>query len=101
MDRASDGHTMIGLLDNKDWTIPSAKIRKWAPSFGSLPTPLEMSIRCICIWFNFQLLNRQPFDTKTYLQTGKPVFTNIPIPPPESNEHAAWKDTRSRPTPAT
>ena len=40
----------------------------------------------------FQVLNRQTFDVKTYAQTGKLVFTGIPMPP-ESNERPAWKDT--------
>jgi len=40
----------------------------------------------------FQVLNRQPFDVNTYLQTGKMIFTGMPIAA-ESNERPAWKDT--------
>jgi FtsP/CotA-like multicopper oxidase with cupredoxin domain len=40
----------------------------------------------------FQVLNRQPFDVKTFVQTGKLIFTGIPMPP-EANERPGWKDT--------
>jgi spore coat protein A len=40
----------------------------------------------------FQVINRQTFDVQTYQQTGKLVFTGIPMAP-ESNERPAWKDT--------
>lgn len=38
----------------------------------------------------FQVLNRQPFDT--YLGTGQLVFAGSPQPP-DPNERPAWKDT--------
>ncbi len=93
MDRPSDGYTMIGLLDQKHWDDPisedpkagSTEIWSFANTTGDVH-PMHMHL------VQFQVLNRQPFDTKTYLQTGKLVFTNIPIPP-ESSERPAWKDT--------
>jgi spore coat protein A len=93
MDRPSDGYTMIGLLDQKHWDDPitedpkagSIEIWSFANTTGDVH-PIHLHL------VQFQVLNRQPFDTKTYLQTGKLVFTNIPIPP-ESSERPAWKDT--------
>ena len=40
----------------------------------------------------FQVLNRQPFDLKTYYKTGKLVFSGPPIQP-EQSERPAMKDT--------
>ena len=40
----------------------------------------------------FQILNRQAFDVKYFLATGKLRFMGNPLPP-ESNERPAWKDT--------
>ncbi len=93
MDRASDGYTMIGLLDNKHWDDPisenpkagSIEIWSFANTTGDVH-PIHLHL------VQFQVLNRQPFDAKTYVQTGKLMFTNIPIPP-ESSERPAWKDT--------
>ena len=93
MDRPSDGYTMIGLLDQKHWDDPisedpkagSTEIWSFANTTGDVH-PMHIHL------VQFQVLNRQPFDTKTYLQSGKLVFTNIPIPP-ESSERPAWKDT--------
>jgi spore coat protein A, manganese oxidase len=93
MDRPSDGYTMIGLLDQKHWDDPiseapkagSTEIWSFANATGDVH---PMHIHQV----QFQVLNRQPFDAKTYQQTGKLVFTNIPMPP-ESNERPAWKDT--------
>ncbi len=93
MDRPSDGYTMLGLLDQKHWDDPitedpkagSTEIWSFANTTGDVH-PMHLHL------VQFQVLNRQPFDTNTYLQTGKLVFTNIPIPP-ESNERPAWKDT--------
>jgi spore coat protein A len=93
MDRPSDGYTMIGLLDQKHWDDPitedpkagSTEIWSFANTTGDVH-PIHLHL------VQFQVLNRQPFDTKAYLQTGKLVFTNIPMPP-ESNERPAWKDT--------
>jgi spore coat protein A len=93
MDRPSDGYTMIGLLDGKHWDDPitedpkagSIEIWSFANTTGDVH-PIHLHL------VQFQVLNRQPFDTKAYLQTGKLVFTNIPMPP-ESNERPAWKDT--------
>jgi spore coat protein A, manganese oxidase len=93
MDRPSDGYTMIGLLDQKHWDDPisedpkagSMEIWSFANTTGDVhPMHLHQ--------VQFQVLNRQPFDIKTYLQTGKLIFTGIPMPP-ERNERPAWKDT--------
>jgi spore coat protein A len=93
MDRPSDGYTMIGLLDKKHWDDPisedpkagSMEIWSFANATGDVH-PMHLHL------VQFQVLNRQPFDTKTYQQTGKLVFTGIPMAP-ESNERPAWKDT--------
>jgi spore coat protein A len=93
LDRPSDGYTMIGLLDNKHWDDPISEDPKagtteiW--SFANCTGDVHpMHIHLV----QFQVLNRQSFDVKTYLQTGKLVFTGIPMAP-ESNERPAWKDT--------
>jgi spore coat protein A len=93
MDRAPDGYTMIGLLDQKHWDDPitedpkagSMEIWSFANATGDVHPMHIHQVR-------FQVLNRQPFDTKTYLQTGKLLLTGIPMAP-ESNERPAWKDT--------
>jgi spore coat protein A len=93
MDRPSDGYTMIGLLNQKHWNDPitedpkagSMEIWSFANTTGDVH-PMHLHL------VQFQVLNRQPFDTQTYLQTGKLVFTGRPMPP-ESNERPAWKDT--------
>jgi spore coat protein A len=93
MDRQSDGYTMIGLLGQKHWDDPitedpkagSMEIWSFANTTGDVH---PMHIHQV----QFQVLNRQSFDAKTYLDSGKVVFTGIPMPP-ESNERPAWKDT--------
>ncbi len=93
MDRPSDGYTMIGLLDQKHWDDPisedpkagSTEIWSFANTTGDVH-PMHLHL------VQFQVVNRQPFDTKTYLESGKLVFTSIPMAP-ESNERPAWKDT--------
>jgi spore coat protein A len=93
MDRPSDGYTMIGLLGQKHWDDPitedpkagSMEIWTFANATGDVH-PMHIHL------VQFQVLNRQTFDIKTYAQTGKLVFTGIPMPP-ESNERPAWKDT--------
>ena len=92
-DRASDGYTMIGLLGQKHWDDPitedpkagTMEVWSFANATGDVH-PIHLHL------VQFQVLNRQPFDTRTYLQTGKVVFTS-PAMPPESNERPAWKDT--------
>jgi spore coat protein A, manganese oxidase len=92
-DRASDGYTMIGLLDQKHWDDPisedpkagSTEIWSFLNATGDVH-PIHLHL------VQFQVLNRQAFDRPTYLQTGKVLFTGIPIAP-ESNERPAWKDT--------
>jgi spore coat protein A len=93
MDRQSDGYTMIGLLGQKHWDDPitedpkagSMEIWSFANTTGDVH---PMHIHQV----QFQVLNRQSFDTKTYIDSRKVVFTGIPMPP-ESNERPAWKDT--------
>jgi spore coat protein A len=93
MDRPPDGYTMIGLLGQKHWDDPitedpkagTMEIWSFANATGDVH-PMHMHL------VQFQVLNRQPFDTKTFNQTGKMVHTGIPMAP-ESNERPAWKDT--------
>jgi len=40
----------------------------------------------------FQVINRQPFDAKTYFQNGKVVHTGIPMPPETSERVVARFD---------
>ena len=40
----------------------------------------------------FQVLNRQAFDAKTYVTSGKLNYFGVPMAP-ETNERPAWKDT--------
>jgi spore coat protein A len=93
LDRPSDGYTMIGLLGQKHWDDPitedpragSIEVWSFVNATGDVH-PIHLHL------VQFQVLNRQPFDVKTYVQTGKLVFTGIPMPP-ESNERPGWKDT--------
>jgi spore coat protein A, manganese oxidase len=93
MDRPSDGYTMIGLLGQKHWDDPitedpkagSMEIWSFANATGDVH-PMHLHL------VQFQVLNRQAFDVKTYMQTGKMVYGGIPMAP-ESNERPAWKDT--------
>ncbi len=93
MDRPSDGYTTMGMLDGKHWDDPvtedpkagSLEIWSLANTTGDVH-PMHLHL------VRFQVLNRQPFDVRTYLATGKIEFTNQPLPP-EANEQKAWKDT--------
>lgn len=93
LDRASDGYTVIGLLGGKHWDDPvtedpraeSIEIWTFVNATGDVH-PIHLHL------VRFQVLNRQPFDAQTYLQSGKLMFTGIPIPP-EANERPGWKDT--------
>ncbi|HEY2392293.1 MAG TPA: multicopper oxidase domain-containing protein, partial [Candidatus Angelobacter sp.] len=93
MDRKSDGYTIMGMLGMKHWTDPltedpkagSTEIWSFANATGDVH-PIHIHL------VRFQVLNRQPFDVNTYLQTGKVQFTGMPIAP-ETNERPAWKDT--------
>jgi spore coat protein A len=93
MDRPSDGYTVMGMLDGKHWNDPvtedpkvgSAEIWSFANTTGDTH-PIHLHL------VRFQVLNRQPFDVKNFLDTGKLRYTGIPIPT-ESNERPAWKDT--------
>jgi spore coat protein A len=93
MDRAGDGYTMIGLLGMKHWDDPitedpkagSTEIWSFANATGDVH-PMHIHL------VQFQVLNRQTFDVKTYLESGKLILTGIPMPP-EANERPAWKDT--------
>jgi spore coat protein A len=93
MDRPSDGYTMIGLLGQKHWDDPitedpkagTMEVWSFANATGDVH-PIHLHL------VQFQVLNRQPFDTKIYLQTGKLQYIGKPMPA-ESNERPAWKDT--------
>jgi spore coat protein A len=93
MDRPSDGYTMMGMLGGKHWDDPitedpkagTMEIWSFANATGDVH-PMHIHL------VRFQVLNRQPFDTKQYVQSGKLVYTGIPMAP-ESNERPAWKDT--------
>jgi spore coat protein A, manganese oxidase len=93
MDRPSDGYTMIGLLGQKHWDDPitedpkagSMEVWSFANATGDVH-PIHLHL------VQFQVLNRQPFDVKTYMTTGKLNFVGTPMPP-EANERPAWKDT--------
>jgi spore coat protein A, manganese oxidase len=93
IERPSDGYVITGLLGNAHWHEPITEDPKagsteiW--SFINVTSdvhPLHLHL------VQFQVLNRQPFDVKTYQQTGKLVFTGQPMAP-ESNERPALKDT--------
>ena len=85
MDRPSDGYTMIGLLGQKHWDDPitedpkvgSTEIWSFANTTGDVH-PIHLHL------VQFQVINRQPFDTRAYLQTGKLVTTGRPMPPERS-----------------
>ena len=93
MDRPSDGYTMIGLLGQKHWDDPitedpkagSMEIWSFANTTGDVH-PMHLHL------VQFQVLNRQPFDTREYLRSGKVVYTGNPMPV-EANERPGWKDT--------
>jgi spore coat protein A, manganese oxidase len=93
MDRPSDGYTMMGLLGQKHWDDPitedpkagTTEIWSFANTTGDVHPMHIHQVR-------FQVLNRQPFDAKTFATTGKMNYAGIPMPP-ESNERPAWKDT--------
>lgn len=93
MDRAADGYTMVGLLGQKCWSDPitedpkagSTEIWSFANTTGDVH-PIHIHL------VQFQVINRQSFDTGVYLQTGKVVLTGRPLPP-EGNEFPGWKDT--------
>ena len=93
MDRPGDGYTMIGLLGQKHWDDPitedpkagSTEIWSFANCTGDVH---PMHIHQV----QFQVLNRQAFDAKTYVTTGKMNYFGVPMAP-ETNERPAWKDT--------
>jgi spore coat protein A, manganese oxidase len=92
-DRPSDGYTMMGMLGGKHWDDPITEDTKagameiW--SFANTTGDVHpMHIHLV----RFQVLNRQAFDVKQYLQSGKLVYTGRPMAP-ESNERPTWKDT--------
>ena len=84
---------MIGLCGQAHWDDPitedpragTTEIWSFVNATGDVH-PMHVHL------VRFQVLNRQPFDAKIYMQTGKLVFTGIPMAP-EANERPAWKDT--------
>lgn len=93
MDRPSDGYTMMGMLDGKHWDDPvtedpkagTTEVWSFVNTTGDVH-PMHLHL------VQFQILNRQAFDVKYFLATGKLRFMGNPLPP-ESNERPAWKDT--------
>jgi spore coat protein A len=93
MERASDGYTMMGMLDEKHWSDPvtenpqagSTEIWSFVNTTGDIH-PIHIHL------VRFQVLNRQQFDPTSYLQNRKVVFAGAPRAP-EANERPAWKDT--------
>jgi spore coat protein A, manganese oxidase len=93
MDRQPDGYTMIGLLGQKHWDDPitedpkagTTEIWSFANCTGDVH-PMHLHL------VQFQVINRQLFDVKTYVTTGKLNLFGPPMPP-EANERPAWKDT--------
>jgi spore coat protein A len=93
MDRAADGYTVMGMLDGKHWSDPvtedpqagSMEVWSLANTTGDVH-PMHLHL------VRFQVLNRQPFDVRRYLATGKVQYSSVPMPP-EANEQRAWKDT--------
>ena len=93
MDRPSDGYTMIGLIGMKHWDDPitedpkagSMEVWSFANATGDVH-PMHLHL------VQFQVLNRQLFDVKTYVTTGKLNCFGVPMAP-EANERPAWKDT--------
>jgi spore coat protein A len=93
IERASDDYVVIGLLGKARWHEPVTEDPKagsteiWSfvnSTFDVHPIHLHL--------VRFQVLNRQPFDLRLYLQTGTLEFTGEPQPP-EPNERPAMKDT--------
>jgi spore coat protein A len=93
MDRPSDGYTMMGMLGGKHWDDPITEDPKAGTMeiWSFLNTTGDVHPMHIHL-VKFQVLNRQAFDVKQYLESGKLVYTGIPMAP-ESNERPAWKDT--------
>jgi spore coat protein A len=93
MDRPSDGYTMMGMLGKAHWDDPitedpkagSTEIWSFANATGDVH-PMHLHL------VQFQVINRQLFDVKTYMTTGQMKLVGIPMAP-ESNERPAWKDT--------
>jgi spore coat protein A, manganese oxidase len=93
MDRPSDGYTMMGMLDGKHWDDPvtedpkagSMEIWSFANTTGDVH-PMHLHL------VRFQVLDRRPFDVKSFVATGNLHYTGRPLPP-EANERPAWKDT--------
>jgi spore coat protein A len=93
MDRPSDGYTMMGMLDGKHWNDPvtedpkagSMEIWSMANTTGDVH-PMHLHL------VRFQVLDRRPFDVKSFVATGNLRYTGRPLPP-EANERPAWKDT--------
>ncbi|PSA89850.1 copper oxidase [Bacillus atrophaeus] len=80
------------LLNNKRWSDPVTEAPKlgtseiWSiinPTRGTHPIHLHL--------ISFRVLDRRPFDTAKYAETGNVVFTGPAVPPPPSEK--GWKDT--------
>ena len=93
LDRDSDGFPIIAQLGQMHWDDPVTE----NPRAGSTEVwelinttgdghPIHVHL------VQFQILNRQPFDVDTYLNSGQLVLTGPPQPP-DPNERPALKDT--------
>jgi spore coat protein A, manganese oxidase len=77
---------MMGLLGGKHWDDPitedpkagSMEIWSFANATGDVH-PMHIHL------VKFQVLNRQRFDVKQYQESGKLVYTGIPMPPSRMN----------------
>jgi spore coat protein A len=84
---------MMGMLDGMHWNDPvsedpkagSMEIWSMANTTGDVH-PMHLHL------VRFQVLDRQPFDVRGFVATGKLRYTGRRMPP-EANESPAWKDT--------
>jgi len=92
LDRASDGFPIIGLLDNKLWDDPvTENPTAGAPEIWQLINTTGDAHPKHIHLVQFQILNRQAFNTHAFANTGKLVFTAPPTPP-TPDEAGAFKD---------
>ncbi|MGA3049360.1 MAG: multicopper oxidase [Terracidiphilus sp.] len=93
MDRPSDGYTMMGMLDGKHWNDPVTEDPKVGSTeiWSMVNTTSDVHPMHLHL-VRLQILDRRPFDVKSFLASGTLRYTGRPLPP-ETNESPAWKDT--------
>ncbi len=93
IERPSDGYVITGLLGNARWHDPITEDPKAGTTeiWSFINTTADVHPLHVHL-VQFQVLNRQPFNVQVYQQTGKLIFTGLPMAP-ESNERPARKDT--------